>query len=88
MHRWTEQDDLMILFVFKFGFDRSPLTKQQLVEHIGTSVGSVRWRLGNFAAIEGKGTADHYALLSRSVYKKYVHLSFEELKNLAFPDGA
>ena len=27
-HIWTEKDDLMILFIYKFGIENSPLNKQ------------------------------------------------------------
>jgi len=83
-HHWTEQDDLMILFVSQFGFGKSPLTRQQMAERLGVSVGSVSYRLGNFAAIKGAGKATHYARLSQEVYDKYSNLSIENLKNLAF----
>lgn len=84
MHSWVEQDDLMVLFAYKFGFNHSPLNKKQMAERIGTSEGSVGYRLANFAAIEGKGRTDHYAILSKHVHSKYGHLPLEQLKKLAF----
>lgn len=83
-HTWTAQDDLMILFIHKFGIKNSPYTKTQIAEKIGVSLGSVSYRIGNFKAIEGIGNATHYAKLSLNIYKKYSNLSQKELKKLAF----
>lgn len=83
-HKWTEEDDLMILFIHKYGIEKCPLTKQEIADKIGTSRGSVNYRIGNFKAIEGIGNATHYAKLSEYVHKKYYDLSENELKNLAF----
>lgn len=83
-HRWKKEDDLMVLFVHLFGVENSPLTKVEIAEKIGCSVGSVSYRLGNFKAIEGIGKATHFGRLSKEVYNKYSHLSMLELKNIAF----
>ncbi|GHU22265.1 hypothetical protein AGMMS50243_21530 [Betaproteobacteria bacterium] len=73
-----------MLFAYKFGFDKCPLTKQQMAERIGTTVGSVGYRVGNFASLEGKGQADHAALLTQAVYQEYGRISMEKLKAIAF----
>lgn len=83
-HNWTEKDDMMILFVHKFGIENSPLTKQQIAEKIGVTNGSVTWRIGNFKAINGEGGATNFAKLSHDVYKKYSNFSETELKKEAF----
>ncbi len=83
-HTWIENDDLMILFIYKFGVEDSPLSKQEIADKIGVSLGSVSYRLGNFKAIDGVGKATHYERLSKDVHKKYSGLSMQELKNVAF----
>ena len=83
-HIWTENDDLIIFFVYKFGIENSPLTKQQVADEIGVTLGSVSWRVGNFKAIDGLGKATNVASLSQEVYKKYSSLTEAELKKLAF----
>ena len=83
-HTWTEQDDIMILFVRKFGIENSPLTKQDIADKIGVSLGSVSYRIGNFKAIDGIGKATHFAKLSKEVHEKYSNLNESELKQLAF----
>lgn len=84
-HKWTTNDDLKILFVFKFGFEHSPYNKKELAQLIGVSEGSVNFRIGNFKAIEGIGKATHYAKMSKSVYDMYNQLNLDELKGVAFP---
>ena len=83
-HIWTEQDDLMILFVYKFGIKNSPLTRNKIAEKIGVSLGSVSYRIGNFKAIDGIGNATHYTKLSLNVHSKYSNLNEIELRQLAF----
>ena len=83
-HTWTEEDDLMILFIHKFGTANSPLTNQEIAKKIGVSLGSVSYRIGNFKAIDGIGQATHVAKLSHLVYKKYSALTLQELKKIAF----
>jgi len=83
-HTWTEKDDLKILYLYKFCSNTNSISKSELAKHIGVSLGSVSYRLGNFKAINGIGKADHIAKLSRKVHDKYSMLSEEKLKELAF----
>ena len=83
-HKWTIEDDFMILFIHKFGIESSPLDKEGIAKEIGVSLGSVSYRIGNFKAIDGIGKATHFAKLSFEVHKKYSSLSKQELKRLAF----
>jgi hypothetical protein len=83
-HTWTEKDDLIILFIHKFGIKSSPLNKQQIADIIGVSIGSVNYRIGNFKAIDGLGKATHFAKLSQEIHGKYSDLTKAELKKLAF----
>jgi hypothetical protein len=83
-HTWILKDDLMILYVYKFGFDRCPLTRQEMADRIGVSLGSLNYRIGNFNAIDGIGNATHFAKLSQMVHERYSTLSEEKLKKLAF----
>lgn len=84
MHRWTESDDLMVFFLYKFGKENSPITKDEISKKIGVSLGSLSYRIGNFKAINGEGNATHFAKLSEMVFKKYAKLNMQELKNVAF----
>jgi len=86
-HTWTETDDLKILYLYKFCSNTNLISKSEVAEQIGVSLGSVSYRLGNFKAINGVGKADHIAKLSRKVHDKYSMFSEAELKELAFKDA-
>ena len=83
-HTWVEKDDLMVFFLCKFGVENSPLSKQEIADKIGVSLGSVDYRIGNFNAINGVGSATNFARLSLEVHEQYSHLSMQELKTIAF----
>ena len=83
-HTWVESDDLMIFFIHKFTIENSPLSRQEVADKIGVSLGSVSYRLGNSKAIDGSGYATHFARLSQDVNKKYSKLSMQNLRNVAF----
>jgi len=83
-HKWIEEDDLMVFFLCKFGADNCPLSKREVADKIGVSLGSISFRIGNFNAINGVGNATHFAKLSLNVHEKYSNLSMQELKTIAF----
>ena len=83
-HTWVEKDDLMVFFLCKFGVENSPLSKQEVADKIGVSLGSVSYRIGNFNAINGVGNATNFAKLSLKVHEKYSNLSMQKLKAIAF----
>ncbi len=85
-HNWIEKDDIIVLYVVKYGYENIPYSKSDIAKIIDTSEGSLNYRIGNFKAIQGVGSATHYAKLSKMVFDNYEKLSEEELKNLAFND--
>ena len=82
-HSWTEQDDIVALYFYKFG-DLGRTSSLAIVgERRGMGAGSLRMRVGNFAAIAGGGRLDHAALQSREIYRRYADLSEPQLRKLA-----
>ncbi|MBF4297128.1 winged helix-turn-helix domain-containing protein, partial [Vibrio anguillarum] len=82
--KWVKKDDLMIFFLCKFGVENSPLSKQEIADKIGVSLGSVSYRVGNFNAIKGVGNTTNFAKLSLKVHEQYSNYSMQELKAIAF----
>jgi hypothetical protein len=82
-HHWTEQDDIVALYLYKFGDEGRTSNLATVGERRGMGAGSLRMRVGNFRAIAGGGRLDHAALQSRSIYERYAHLSEPELRKLA-----
>lgn len=85
-HSWIEKDDIMTLYIYKFGLQNIPFSKQDIANKIGVSVGSLNFRIGNFKAIEGIGKATHFSKLSLKVYNTYSHYNEEELRKIAFKE--
>jgi len=82
-HRWTEQDDIVALYFYKFGDQGRTSNLAAVGKGRGMGAGSLRMRVGNFRAIAGGGRLDHAALQSRSIYDRFAHLSEPELRKLA-----
>lgn len=85
-HSWIEKDDILVLYIYKFGFETIPFNKQYLANRIGVSLGSLNYRIGNFKAIEGRGKATHFSKLSLKVYNTYSHYNEEALRKIAFKE--
>ena len=82
-HRWTEQDDIVALYFYKFGDLSLTSSLSRVGERRGMGAGSLRMRVGNFRAIAGGGYLDHAARQSQEVYRRYGNLSEPELRLLA-----
>jgi hypothetical protein len=82
-HHWTERDDIVALYFYKFGDEGRTSNLATVGERRGMGAGSLRMRVGNFRAIAGGGRLDHAALQSGSIYERYAHLSEPELRKLA-----
>jgi hypothetical protein len=85
-HRWSEEDDLAALYVFRFGTDRLPYSPDTIAKRRGIEPGSFRMRVGNFKAIAGEGGLRNFARQSLQIYRRYGHVAEPELRALAFPE--
>ncbi len=83
-HNWIEKDDIIVLYITKYGYKNISYSKSDIAKMIDISEGSLSYRIGNFKAIQGIGNATNYAKLSKIVFDKYDKLPEVELKNLAF----
>jgi 5-methylcytosine-specific restriction protein A len=86
MHKWTEHDDILVFYIYRYGTENIFHTRAKIAESIGISVGSLSARIGNFKFIDGQGKFDHSATLSHSVYDKCKDYSESRLRSIAFPD--
>ena len=85
-HKWIKSDDLKVLYIAQYGYENIPYTVEDIATMIGTSVSSVKMRIGNFKAIEsgGKTGLEHSAKLSKEVYNEYKDYTKEQLRKIAF----
>lgn len=82
-HTWNESDDIVALYLHKFGERGLGMTKTAAAERRGIKPGSMRMRIQNFASLTADSSLDHAAQLSRDVLARYGKLSESELRALA-----
>jgi hypothetical protein len=70
-HEWTKCDDVIALYVYKYGTAQLGLTHEQIAEHIGVSAASLTMRVSNFRS-EDIGTGlPNVAQQTRVVLREY-----------------
>ena len=81
-HKWTEEDDIVTLYLYKFGDGNLPFSLEEIGEKLGMGVNSLRMRIANFKAIDGKRGLKHFAKQSLKIYNMYKETSDDELRFL------
>jgi len=81
-HKWTEEDDIVTLYLYKYGDEEIPFTLEGIGKNLGMGVGSLRMRIANFKAIDGKGGLTHFGTQSLKIYKKYHRTPKAKLRSL------
>lgn len=79
-HEWTEDDDIVALYLYRFGPDDLPISVGEIGERLGMGAGSLRMRIGNFRAIDGQGGLENAAIQSRKIYETNAKTSKDELR--------
>jgi hypothetical protein len=73
-HRWTEDDDVVALYLSRHGTHHLPLMEAGIAKRLGMSVASLAKRQANFAHLDGRHGLAHVAKLSRRVHRQYEKL--------------
>ena len=74
-----QREDIIALYLYRFGEDGLPIRKTQLAELIGVNRDSLEMRLSNFQALDiGKGLT-HVAKQEQQVYERFRNTSKEGL---------
>ncbi|HKM60792.1 MAG TPA: hypothetical protein VJY36_07980 [Candidatus Bathyarchaeia archaeon] len=81
-HKWTENDDIVVLNLYRFKDIGFPFTLDKVAEKLGMSTASLNMRIGNFKAIAGEGGLSHPAKQSNKIYKKFSEMPKTELRSL------
>lgn len=81
-HKWTEEDDIVTLYLYKYGDGEIPFTLEDIGRNLGMGAGSLRMRIANFKAIDGKGGLEHFGRQSLEIYRKYYETPEDKLKSL------
>jgi hypothetical protein len=82
-HSWTESDDLVALYLYRFGLKRGAPSVEEFAEALGISVASMKMRIANFRAIKTGSGLGHCANQSIAVYNNYRNTGETELRALA-----
>jgi hypothetical protein len=83
-HKWTEKDDIIMFYLYKFGTKNIKLSIEEIGEILNIKPSSIKMRIGNFKAIDtqGKEGLKHYAKLSKKIYEKYKNYLESDLRNI------
>ena len=89
-HCWTKKDDLVALYLCRFGDERLSVKTKAIGETLGMGAGSLRMRIGNFRVIAGKQGLDNYARQSKEVFDRFSECDETVLRRMVeetLPDG-
>ncbi len=75
-HHWTESDDLVALYLHRFGLDHLATTREAIAAHLGMTPAALNMRVANFKALDGAGGLGNYAEQSRRIHDRY-HATLE-----------
>ena len=79
-HDWTECDDIIALYVYKYGTAQIGLSHNAIAAEIGTTSDGLTMRVSNFRSLETGTGLSHVAQSTRSVRTHYGSLAEPELR--------
>lgn len=81
-HKWTEEDDIVTLYLYKYGDGEIPFTLEDIGRNLGMGASSLWMRIANFKAIDGKGGLKNFGKQSLEIYRKHYETPKDKLKSL------
>jgi hypothetical protein len=81
-HKWTEKDDIVTLYLYRFGDGGLPFSRVEAGEKLGMGVGSLIMRIANFKAVDKKGGLANFSKQSLKIYKEFNGMPENELRSL------
>jgi hypothetical protein len=87
-HDWSEADDLVAFYLYRFGTEWLPFDMPAIAERRGIKLGSMKMRISNFKAYAGTGGLGNIARQSVQVFERHRDTPEPELRNRAFPELA
>ena len=87
-HSWSEADDLVAFYLYRFGTEQLPFDMPTIAEQRGIKPGSMKMRISNFKAYAGAGSLGNIARQSVQVFERYRNMPEPELRHRAFPELA
>jgi hypothetical protein len=83
MHHWTEEDDIVALYLSRHGTRSLPMMEAGIAKLLGMPEGSLGMRRRNFQHLDGRPGLENAAELSRQVHIRYGKMTEPELRSLA-----
>lgn len=77
-HDWAYDDDIVAYYLCRFDFDDLLVDLNGISRKLGMKTGSMKMRISNFKALEGRGRLVNAAALSREVYTRFKNITKSE----------
>ena len=81
-HRWTEGDDLVALYMSRYGAARLPMMQAAIASRLGMSEASLIMRQRNFGYLDNGVGLSHVAAQTRRIHRQYRNATEAELRPL------
>jgi hypothetical protein len=70
-HTWNENDEVVGLYLYRFGHKGLPYPKEELAKDMGMTWGSMGRKIANFRHLDGKGGLAQYSRQCEKIYLRY-----------------
>jgi len=77
-HKWTKNDDIVAFYLYRFNMSGFNFSIEEIAEQLGMSKESLKMRINNFKAVDGRGGLKNYAKLTKEVFFEFKSLSKKE----------
>jgi hypothetical protein len=81
-HKWSLEDDIVALFLYRFGDQDLPLSAGDIGEKLGMGRGSLVMRIANFRSLDGGNGLRNWSEQSETIYHTHKGSPKEELRAL------
>ncbi len=77
-HQWTEDDEIIGFYLYRFGDKDLPFTKQELATMLGMGWNSMSLKIANFATLDDATTMDGYSHQAKRIYERFKDMPDDE----------
>jgi hypothetical protein len=81
-HKWNEDDDLVALYLARYGTDGLPTTQAEIAKTLGMSEASLIMRQRNFGDLEGVHGLSHVAQQSFRIFERHKNTPKADMRTL------
>ncbi len=81
-HRWNENDEIIGLYLYRFGDKSLSYSKEELADNIGMGWGSMSMKISNFRYLDGQGGLSEYSRQCENIYLRYKNMPNSEFAKI------